>query len=258
MERVAARHIQVDEIDLRLYYELHRGCFTSPERRTARHILITLNDRFEENRRDRVLARMQRLRERLGGRPSAVARHFPDLARRHSECPTALEGGRLGEVRRASSASTCSGASVSTPNRSFPSPRCATPSARSSSSAAAASANRHGSPSCARPPLGTSPHPRRSGAPPRPPQVVFHRPSQLRARRLDGRRTPDHHLPLRNPRLEHAESYRSVPPPPLAVTDALRLPAGTLNHLSAVGIRYHACTVRFLIAVRRIETDVLG
>lgn len=100
MHRIAAQQAQVDEIDLRLYYELHRGRFTSPERRTARHILITLNDRFEENRRDRVLARMERLRERLGGRPSAVARRFPDLARRHSECPTALEGGRLGEVRR--------------------------------------------------------------------------------------------------------------------------------------------------------------
>lgn len=100
MQRVAARQVQVDEIDLRLYYELHRRRFISPERRTARHILITLNDRFEENQRDRVLARMQRLMERLAGRPSAVARHFPDLARRHSECPTALEGGRLGEVRR--------------------------------------------------------------------------------------------------------------------------------------------------------------
>jgi peptidyl-prolyl cis-trans isomerase C len=100
MQQVAAHAVQVDEIDVRLSYELHRGRFTSPERRTARHILITLNDRFEENRRDLVLARMERLRERLGGRPSAVARHFPDLARQYSECPTALEGGRLGEVRR--------------------------------------------------------------------------------------------------------------------------------------------------------------
>jgi peptidyl-prolyl cis-trans isomerase C len=100
MQRVGARQGQVDEIDLRLYYELHRQRFASPERRTARHILITLNDRFEGNRRDRVLARMEGLRERLGVRSSVVARHFPDLARRHSECPTALEGGRLGQVRR--------------------------------------------------------------------------------------------------------------------------------------------------------------
>jgi peptidyl-prolyl cis-trans isomerase C len=100
MQRVAAQQVQVDDIDLRLYYELHRGRLTSPERRTARHILITLNDDFEENRRDPVLARMEALRERLGDRPAVVARHFPDLARQHSECPTALEGGRLGAVRR--------------------------------------------------------------------------------------------------------------------------------------------------------------
>ena len=100
MRHVRSRHAPVDEVDLRLFYELHRQRFISPERRTARHILITLNDRFEENRREAVLARMEGLRERLGVRPPAVARHFPDLARRHSECPTALEGGRLGQVRR--------------------------------------------------------------------------------------------------------------------------------------------------------------
>ena len=100
MQRVAARQPGVDEINLRLYYELHRGRFTSPERRLVRHILITVNDAFPENRRDVALARIERLSDQLRGRPGVDAGRFGALARRHSECPTALEDGRLGEVRR--------------------------------------------------------------------------------------------------------------------------------------------------------------
>ena len=99
MQSVAARHAEVDEIDEHLFYELHRERFSSPERRAARHILITLNDDFEENRREAALARIERLADKLEGRPRG-AQHFAGLARKHSECPTALEGGRLGEVGR--------------------------------------------------------------------------------------------------------------------------------------------------------------
>jgi len=100
MQRVAARHPEVDEIDVRLYYELHPARFTSPERRLARHILITVNDAFPENRRDIALARIERLSDQLRGSRGVGATRFGALARRHSECPTALEDGRLGEVRR--------------------------------------------------------------------------------------------------------------------------------------------------------------
>jgi peptidyl-prolyl cis-trans isomerase C len=100
MQRVAARHAQVDEIDERLFYELHRERFTEPERRTARHILITVNDDFDENRREAVLARIEHLADKMTGRPAAVEKRFSTLARKHSECPTALDGGRLGEVGR--------------------------------------------------------------------------------------------------------------------------------------------------------------
>lgn len=100
MQLVAAHHAQVDEIDERLFYELHRERFTSAERRAARHILITVNDAFDENRREVARARIERLMDKLAGRPEAIARRFATLARKHSECPTALDGGRLGEVGR--------------------------------------------------------------------------------------------------------------------------------------------------------------
>jgi peptidyl-prolyl cis-trans isomerase C len=98
MRRVAARHPQVEEIDARLYYELHRDRLTRPERRTARHILITLNEDYPENQRDAALARIEHLADQLRG-PGGT-RRFANLAQAHSECPTALEEGLLGEVAR--------------------------------------------------------------------------------------------------------------------------------------------------------------
>jgi peptidyl-prolyl cis-trans isomerase C len=96
MQRVGARRPAVSDLDERLFYELHRERFTYPERRTARHILITVNEDFAENHRAAARARIEQLASRLGGRPH----RFGGLAGRYSECPTALEDGRLGTVIR--------------------------------------------------------------------------------------------------------------------------------------------------------------
>jgi len=96
LAKVAARAPTLGEIDLRLFYELHRERFSNPERRAARQILITVNESFPENSAAEALARIERLAARLGGR----SQRFPALARRHSECPSALDDGRLGIVTR--------------------------------------------------------------------------------------------------------------------------------------------------------------
>lgn len=96
MQRVGAGGEAITEVDERLFYEFHQERFASPERRTVRHILVTINDDFAENRRDAALARIERIAAELGGRPD----DFGALARRHSECPTAMEDGRLGTVAR--------------------------------------------------------------------------------------------------------------------------------------------------------------
>ena len=96
MAKVATRAPALGELDLQLFYELHRDRFTRPERRTVRQILITVNEAFPENSTAEALARIQRLADRLGGR----AQRFGALARRHSECPSAMEDGRLGTVTR--------------------------------------------------------------------------------------------------------------------------------------------------------------
>jgi peptidyl-prolyl cis-trans isomerase C len=96
MQRVAANSAEVNELDVHLFYEMHNDRFQSPETRVARHILITINPDFAENTREAAQMRLQQVREKLAGRGN----RFEEFAKRYSECPTAMEGGKLGEVNR--------------------------------------------------------------------------------------------------------------------------------------------------------------
>lgn len=96
MQRIGARRPDVTEMDERLFFELRKDRFTKPETRVARHILITINPDFADSDRDAAWARIQALSEKLSGRSN----RFPSLARRNSECPTAMQDGRLGTIPR--------------------------------------------------------------------------------------------------------------------------------------------------------------
>jgi peptidyl-prolyl cis-trans isomerase C len=96
MQRVAAAGGEVSDVDVQLYYEMHLDKFTQPELRSARHILITVNPEFPENTREAARARMEQMVEKLAGR----ANRFSQFAQQNSECPTAMEGGKLGEVKQ--------------------------------------------------------------------------------------------------------------------------------------------------------------
>jgi peptidyl-prolyl cis-trans isomerase C len=96
LERVAARAETVSETDALNYYHANEEKFNLPETRTVRHILITINDDYEENHRDVARERILHLSDRLKHHPE----QFTELAQRHSECPTALHGGLLGRVHR--------------------------------------------------------------------------------------------------------------------------------------------------------------
>ncbi|WP_367114694.1 nitrogen fixation protein NifM [Thiohalocapsa sp.] len=98
MQRIGSRHAEVTETDARLFYQLHGERFQTPERRTARHILITVNDDYAENTRDAALARATELVAELGENSDNIVQRFARLARRHSECPTATEDGKLGDI----------------------------------------------------------------------------------------------------------------------------------------------------------------
>jgi len=95
LQRVSADCPGVSDIDVELFYEMHRERFEASEMRVARHILITVNAEYAENTRCAASARLEQIVDRLAGRVT----RFPDFARRYSECPTAMQGGALGDVK---------------------------------------------------------------------------------------------------------------------------------------------------------------
>jgi peptidyl-prolyl cis-trans isomerase C len=96
MQRVAASSAEVNELDIHLFYEMHHERFQAPEIRVASHVLITINPDYPENSRVAAHERAQTVLDKLAGRGN----RFSEFAKRYSECPTAMEGGTLGEVSR--------------------------------------------------------------------------------------------------------------------------------------------------------------
>lgn len=96
LAHVREQVLEVSELDARLYYHAHRSDFDLPETRSASHLLVTVNPDFPENTRGAARRRIEVLREELEREPE----RFAELAQRHSECPTALQEGQLGRVRR--------------------------------------------------------------------------------------------------------------------------------------------------------------
>ena len=96
LQRVASGAAAVTETDIEIFYLMHRERFSRPERRTLRHILVTINDSLPGSERDAVRAKIEGIRERLLKSPD----RFAEQALKHSECPTAMNGGLLGTVTR--------------------------------------------------------------------------------------------------------------------------------------------------------------
>ncbi|MGV6817758.1 MAG: nitrogen fixation protein NifM [Thiotrichales bacterium] len=96
LQRVASNSPEVSDIDVHLFYEMNHDRFEEPEQRTVSHILITINEDYAENRREAALDRIEEIRNKLGTRHN----RFADFAKRNSECPTAMDGGKMGVVKR--------------------------------------------------------------------------------------------------------------------------------------------------------------
>ncbi len=96
LEKVAAEAPRVSDTDAELFYRLNIERFLQPERRRASHILVTVNDAFAENARESARQRIEAIAQRLAKERG----RFAEQALKHSECPTALQGGVLGEYRR--------------------------------------------------------------------------------------------------------------------------------------------------------------
>lgn len=96
MERVGAQAGQVDDTEAEIFYYAHVDRFRAPERRTVRHILVTINEAYPDNTRDVANRRIKEICKRLNNKPE----RFEEQAMKHSECPTALNGGLLGDMPR--------------------------------------------------------------------------------------------------------------------------------------------------------------
>lgn len=92
LDSVAAAVSPVDEVEAEIYYRLHPDAFDRPEARRLRHILITWDNDAEQRQ---AITLLESLRT-----TAADVDRFADAALRHSQCPTAMDGGQLGTVKR--------------------------------------------------------------------------------------------------------------------------------------------------------------
>lgn len=95
MERVGARAEPVTDEDIKTFFETNQDKFSVEETRTVRHILVTINDDYEDNTRDAAQLRIEEVLVRLNR-----GEDFGLVAKTSSECPTAVEQGILGRAPR--------------------------------------------------------------------------------------------------------------------------------------------------------------
>lgn len=94
MDRVASKAATVSDVDARIYYHLHPEKFIKKETRKISHILVTVNEDYAENSEVAARERIEKIFQVLSSKP----KKFADLALKHSECPTAMQKGQLGDV----------------------------------------------------------------------------------------------------------------------------------------------------------------
>lgn len=96
LERVASLAAAVSDTDVEIFYLMHRERFKRPENLTLRHILVTINEALPGSERDAARRKIDAVRARLVKAPE----RFAEQAHKHSECPTAMNGGLLGTLKR--------------------------------------------------------------------------------------------------------------------------------------------------------------
>ena len=96
MQIIGSKSADINDLDIMLFYEMHHDRFEQPETRVARHILITVNPDFAENTEFESRKKITEVAAKLGSRTN----RFPQFAKQYSECPSAIEGGKLGDISR--------------------------------------------------------------------------------------------------------------------------------------------------------------
>lgn len=93
LERLVATAAPTEQ-EVYHWYTTHPDKFLIPERREVFQVLITVNELYAENRREAARKRIDEVALMAHAAPDS----FGELALGHSECPSAVEAGRLGVV----------------------------------------------------------------------------------------------------------------------------------------------------------------
>jgi nitrogen fixation protein NifM len=96
LNHISSHAADISDLDVQLAYHFHLEQFRRHELRVVRHILLTINPDFPENTRAETEHRITKIAKRLQQKPH----RFAEQAQKHSECPTAMNGGLLGQVPR--------------------------------------------------------------------------------------------------------------------------------------------------------------
>jgi peptidyl-prolyl cis-trans isomerase C len=92
LEQIVSTVPAVSLVDAEIYYRLHPEAFDQPEARRLRHILITYD---KPDDRSKAVKTLENLRS-----TAISTEKFSTAALRYSQCPTAVDGGLLGVVKR--------------------------------------------------------------------------------------------------------------------------------------------------------------
>lgn len=88
----SAEPVSPDEVET--HFRNHQQAFSFPEQRSARHILISTENRYSHLPQDSLRRRTEALHARLQKNPQS----FALVAQLHSDCTTAIDGGDIGKI----------------------------------------------------------------------------------------------------------------------------------------------------------------
>jgi len=91
VENVVAKGVVVSDAEVHDFYTGNKDKFESPEQAHARHILVSVDEKADEQTRQAGKAKADDLLAQLKG-----GANFEELARKSSDCPSAPQGGDLG------------------------------------------------------------------------------------------------------------------------------------------------------------------
>lgn len=87
---------EVSDAEISEFYEKNKQQFAKPEMVTASHVLIGFEEEDDDDAKQAKLDKIKELRDRILKEEIS----FADAAKDNSTCPSAAQGGKLGEFRR--------------------------------------------------------------------------------------------------------------------------------------------------------------